>query len=330
MTQQKEWLFAKIIMMAKTRKHLLVTGCPRSGTTFLGSALSIPINVGYVREPFNSQFGLRDINEAFPYLFDEMPNQQDYDRTISQLLGNGAKFRKFSDPKDSTLKRLMRNTIKSGSHYTYLRSRFNPLVDQVIIKDPLAALASDYLHRQYGMKVVVIIRDPLAVISSMDRVGIIYDLEDLKRQENLYQHHLKNILGPHDHNKLPAVEQRALLWKSINYVLLQFIKANPNFIVVHHHQISADPLGTLPKLYQLLGLNYTPKVAKKITDLTSSKNPGKLNHNQMHVLRRNSKQLAKDYSDKFSKADLGRIKSITDDLYRELLGVDSLSQPKLA
>ena len=42
-------------------KHILVTGCPRSGTTLVGRLLSLNRNVGYFDEPFKPGTGVEPV-----------------------------------------------------------------------------------------------------------------------------------------------------------------------------------------------------------------------------------------------------------------------------
>ncbi|RPI72038.1 MAG: hypothetical protein EHM45_22715, partial [Desulfobacteraceae bacterium] len=47
---------------------ILITGCHRSGTTFVGDVLSHSRNVAPIIEPFNLDGGIKGVKYAFPYI----------------------------------------------------------------------------------------------------------------------------------------------------------------------------------------------------------------------------------------------------------------------
>jgi hypothetical protein len=47
----------------KIDNWIFVTGVPRSGTTFAGKILSLPLEVDYTHEPFNPRCGMPGISQ---------------------------------------------------------------------------------------------------------------------------------------------------------------------------------------------------------------------------------------------------------------------------
>ena len=45
--------------------RVLVTGCPRGGTTFVGTALALPAATDYIHEPLNPACGLAEVETPF-------------------------------------------------------------------------------------------------------------------------------------------------------------------------------------------------------------------------------------------------------------------------
>lgn len=88
----------------KKKRHILVTGCPRSGTTFLGKVLSFPTEVGYIREPFNRDFGLDDLEYEFPYIHQGMQKEQVYRDMVEALLSRKANFKSLPPSGANNLK----------------------------------------------------------------------------------------------------------------------------------------------------------------------------------------------------------------------------------
>ena len=301
------------------KKHILVTGCPRSGTTFLGTVLSFAPTVGYVREPFNFDFGLEGLDSQFLHLYEGMPEQEKYDQIIDDLIGGKAKFRKLSIKHAETLQRKVgRVFFGSGSNFTYVKSMLDPRVSRLLLKDPMASFASEYFMQKKDFNVVAIVRHPIPTISSMTRVGVIHNLEDLKKQGKLYRQYLKSILDNVMLSRLSDLEQRALLWLCVNRVLSDYAAHNPGFIVVRHEDLSIDPVKNFPNLYKKLGLKWTAGVEDKLTDMTSAGNPSHIKTAKMHVLNRDSAKLASSEYGNLSKKDHKVIQEITGDLTEQI------------
>lgn len=315
-------------MLAKPKRHILVTGSPRSGTTFLGSVLAFPNEVGYVREPFNQDFGLEGLEQQFMYLYPGMPREEHYRSIVEKLLTGRAKFRRMPASEASDKKqRLGRMVFGSGSNYIYLLAKHNPAVSRFLVKDPMACLASQYMHREFGVQVVVIVRHPLPTIASMRRLRLDHPLSHLLEQEQLYNEHLKPILGGVNLERLSSIERQALLWTCLYYMLNEYIKANDGFIVVKHEDLSRNPETTFRELYDRLGLEYTDSIQDKVQAMTNEKNPIKVKNGLTHQMRRNSKELAGSHYCRFTPGEEKIIHSITDDVTKLFYSSTAWPQP---
>lgn len=301
----------------KSGSHILVTGAPRSGTTFLGHVLAYANDVGYVREPLNADFGLAGLPHQFLYMYDGMPEQAHYDGIIKKLLVGRPKFKRLSVRNASSKKqRVGRILFGSGSHYTYVKARYNPAVKRFLLKDPMAPFASQYMAEKYGVKVVVIVRHPIPLIASMRRVNLDHALDDLVRQTELYNRYLKDILGSVKLDRLSSLERRSLLWACVYYTLHRTMEDNDSFITVRHEDVSADPQTAVPELYERLGLHFTPAVATKLHAMTQGNNPGRVASNKMHVLYRNSREIVSQNYCRFDPGEERIVHSITDDVIK--------------
>ncbi|MCC7543608.1 sulfotransferase [bacterium] len=304
---------------AGSKKHILVTGCPRSGTTFLGKILSLPREVGYVREPFNRDFGLAGLEHEFPYLYAGMEQETYYRSMIDAIFNGTATFRKLPPSEASRIsQRIGRAIFGGGSNYSYIKAMTNPLVDRLLLKDPMISLGSEYLHSEYDMDVVVILRKPLPNIASMRRVGMQHSIDKLIRQKELYEFYLKDVLDQKIRSDDSMLEQQILLWLTINTVLKHYIDRNPRFIVVKHHELAKSPIAETKRIYQKLGLEFTPSILAKIKDYTSPKNVSGVTTGKMHVLKRNSRAIADVRPGVFSDDEERLIHERTHELVSEL------------
>ncbi len=127
---------------------ILVTGIHRSGTTFVGKILSLPRSVGYIHEPFNTVFGINGIPHEYYYVTKASSYEPEFRRLIRRLLHGRASYRRgklrLAQAPVKTIGRLL---FKSGANLEYRWSALNPLVKRWLVKDPLASMSSEYLHR---------------------------------------------------------------------------------------------------------------------------------------------------------------------------------------
>ena len=131
---------------------ILVTGVYRSGTTWAGAMLA-PAGLWHLHEPFNPNRGLS--GDELPYA-EAGTARPEIDRLVARLLGGGHR---------ETLR-----LPKSGRWFMPLR--LLPIKPRrVLIKDPSAALLSEYLVRRHGMRALILFRHPAAVVGSFLRLG---------------------------------------------------------------------------------------------------------------------------------------------------------------
>jgi hypothetical protein len=302
----------------RRNEHILVTGAPRTGTTFLGHVIAMAQGVGYVREPFNSDFGLKNLPHQFLYLYEGMEDEARFKRMAADLVDGRAVFKRMPVRKAKDRKQALGRAIfGSGSNYSYLKAKYNPAVSRYLLKDPMACLASEYLHKQLGVQVVIVVRHPMPTIASMRRVNLDHQLDVLVRQKHLYDLYLKDILGGVRLDRLSSLERRSLLWACLNYVMYQFTRYDDSYSIVAHGALSANPVQYARSLYAKLDLEFTPQIEAKIRAMTEGENsPGRLTNSTMHVLNRNSRKLiSRDYC-KFDPGEERVIHSLTDDVVK--------------
>lgn len=130
---------------------ILVTGMYRTGTTWVGAMLSAA-GLWPIHEPFNPNQGLWRDELAYAPAADPRP---DIDRLVSELIAGGH---------------------ESVVRIPYADRWFSPLravpstPRRLLVKDPSAALLSEYLVRRHGMRALVVYRHPGAVAASFVRL----------------------------------------------------------------------------------------------------------------------------------------------------------------
>jgi hypothetical protein len=271
----------------KARKPILVTGAPRSGTTFVGKMLALPRHVAYVDEPFNSLTGMKGVDTWFPYMTGAEP---EHEKLVKEVIEGQASFKPSALREDTSnpLRKLARDMFVSRENLEHRLDAYNPLKQRYLIKDPLAAFSSEYLHKQFDIHTVMVMRHPASMIASYKRLGWRFNLKELKDQTELMDDHLHEVLAKVDPAKVSHVEEGAYLWLAVNSVLEKYAKDNKDMLLVRHEDISRDPLVEFLRLYEKYDLPFTTRVQKKIKEHTSSTNDADPKNNAVHQLKRDS------------------------------------------
>ncbi len=314
---------------------ILVTGVARSGTTFTGKILALNKNIAYIHEPFNKTAGLEIIDVWYKYLTDDNITPE-YHNVINDLIhlnrvkykrkallgDKGIDFEKGITKQvlskltfDNLLKGLARIFFKSRHQLRYFKNQLTShSIERVLIKDPIAALASQFLHRHFGMKVVVILRHPLNIAASLKRVKWNFDFHNFLNQPDLMKDFLEQYRQPIEElvgRQGTFVQQSTLIWAIIYSVLFNFIENNPAFIIVKHEDICAQPIDAFTELYAKLDIPFTKKVQKGIIKYTSNKNRANFRDKEAHHLKRDSANLVKSWKNWLDNDEVEYIKNKT-------------------
>src|SRR6266508_3488682 len=164
------------------QEPVVVTGIPRSGTSWVGKLLQASGELIYINEPLNpahppgrSPGVLRaTVGHAYQYITaaNEEGWLEPFRDTFRLRYHVGAELRRNRSPYDLARMAKYASSFLAGR----LRGR-RPLLD-----DPYAVLASEWLARRQGCRVIVLVRDPAAIVSSWKRLGWTADLGALLDQ----------------------------------------------------------------------------------------------------------------------------------------------------
>lgn len=288
-------------------RPILVTGMPRSGTTWVGRILTASREVGYINEPFNlarSPGSLRvPVDHWYPYITTD--NEQQVLPALRPALA-------FKYPLARELRRC--RTREDVDHalrwwWSYVRARGR----RPLVKEPHAVFSTEWFAQRLASDVVILVREPLAVVSSWKRLGWSFDFAHLLEQRAL----MDDLLHPFEPQMSAAlgeswslVRKVALLWHVIYSVLAE--RRPPSYRVIRHEDLSHDPLGAYAKLYDALGLAFTDAVADAVTSSSSGDNPHETTVERPHETRLNSRANLENWKHRLTGAEIADVRELTD------------------
>lgn len=306
------------------RKPLLVTGAPRSGTTWVGRMLTASGEFHYIHEPFNPDhpFDIQIFKLKMPrymmYVTDELRNYNaSYFKPMKNIVeGKCSYFVQISRSKN--LKALRYSYKKIKEYKIYKKLHIPPL-----LKDPIAIMSAGWLAKTYGLDVIILIRHPAAVIASMKRLGWTFEPKNWALSQPLlirdylhpYEAELKEVLN----TRRESIERLAMLWKIVYYVVLKYKEEHPDWFFIKHEDLAKEPFLNFGELYNKLGLNFSERAKNTIEEFSSIKNP-KFSHGKKKGLRLNSQATISNWKKMLSENEVKIIKKIVEDISKYYYG----------
>lgn len=299
-------------------KHILIAGCHRSGSTYVGKVLSKSGRFSYIQEPCNMDYGLQGIKHWYPYASSSNPTQ--YNHIVDTLFENTFSY-KSGIGETSGLQRIRRRLIGSrprlyGWLHGLLMHHFRPM----LIKDPLASMSAGYFHQAHAVTVILLVRHPAAFYKSLKRMNWRFDFANFLDQPELMENHLERYRPALENPPSAFLDEAALLWLCIYQVLFdQFEQQGENCLIIRHEDICLDPLGQFGNIFDCCGIPLSAKVARYIR-ATSVGGSVEARGASVHDFHRNAAELAFSWRSTLSETETGRIKEITGDLASKYYG----------
>ncbi|HEV2591602.1 MAG TPA: sulfotransferase [Gaiellaceae bacterium] len=295
--------------MESDPRPILVTGSPRSGTTWVGRVICASKGAEYLSEPFNpenrSLVDLR-INRWFTYVCRD--NEADFltsfDAALSHRPRVMASLRRMRQPSDVV--RIARRVAQSARG----RSRGGRL----LFKDPFAAFSAEWFADRLGAQVVVVVRHPLPVVASLKRLGWTFPLEDLLSQPLFLRDcvHAETLAESLlSEGNLEPLLVNCLCWCLIYDHLREIAARRPDIIVVRHEDLSAHPEEAYEELFDSLGLPLTNDVVHQLRHMTEPSNPAELDIDNPHSTRLHSRANLENWRSRLTASEIASIDAAT-------------------
>jgi hypothetical protein len=299
---------------------VLVTGVPRSGTTWVGRTLTLSGELGELYEPFNpAAHQARWFDPPEFYLYVEARNAGRYGDRLTDMSRLHFPLSRIASagPSPDAMKTALRTWRIARGHRLHDRT--------AMVKDPLALFSTQWLAAEVGFRPVILVRHPAAFVSSVLRVGWQVRFGSWLRQplpmDSLLAPWAEQIARAHDADR-DLIRDGALLWAVCNDVVRRWRDEHPDWLVVRHEDLAADPERAFAALYGALGLSWNETVADAIGASTNPRNPAEISSGAQHELTRDSRSIAALWRSRLSDTEIRVIRSITSEVGQAFYGDD--------
>lgn len=290
-------------------RPILVTGTHRSGTTWVGKMLAADVDTAYVSEPLNvlHRPGVFRAPVKYWYTYINAENESQYLPAFHELLD--FQYHTWLEIKSI---RSVKDFLRMGRDF---RIFFNGSMrgQHALLKDPFAVFSAPWFAKKLDCRVVVSIRHPAAVVSSLKRLNWPFDFNNLLNQPLLMRDHLEEDRAEMELARSgDVVSQAALLWRLIHRFVHDARKLFPDFNIVRHEDLSLDPLPGFKTLYESLGLDFDERVKTTILNSSSSENPARLARNKTYSVKLDSRASLDNWKQILTPQEVTRIRKITE------------------
>jgi len=293
---------------------VFVTGVIRSGTTFTGKILSIPLVVDYIHEPFNTGCGMEGMNRRYRYVRPEpdTPEMERLHSLTTDLFDYNFDLQTVYHEEDPWYRSLAKTIVGSRGPFYLRLAKANPFHTASIIKDPTGSMMANYLYHRFDVQPVVVLRHPVSLVASFRRLGWWPTSDKLLEQSALVHDHFTNarVKPSRIDSPLPDhIEDSCLHWCLVNQVLLDWAERH-DWTVVRHETLCDHPLSTFRQLYRTLELPWSRFVDRKVRKLTTGPS-AQADNNQVQDFRRDSGSIFETRLQSISKARRREIYEVT-------------------
>jgi len=300
------------MLVMSSNRPILVTGAPRSGTTWVGRTIAAARSVRYIHEPFQVMQPRCACGNQFDHWFSYVSGEQQ-----AKVAGHlrhvlGSPLNRF-DLLNLVIRLRTAPSLKYSLQqlYRYGHSLFR---SRPLLKAPIACLSADWLASTFDMDVIVTVRHPAAFVSSYKKLNWSHPFSHFAAQPALMQEQLhpfeeeihRFIRDPQD-----IVDQASLLWRLIYFVLLKNQQKN-DWMLVRHEDIACDPHHYFRGIFRRLGLPYTRWISRRVNAQTDSEST--TGGNDPYNIKRNSRQVLGRWKHELTSDEIKRVRKRVEDV----------------
>jgi hypothetical protein len=258
-------------MENESRRIILVTGTPRSGTTAVGKMLSLGRGVCNLHEPFNYHVGIKEIERYFEIIGTGTFTSEKMDQCIHAIRELRLDFKQGVFPNERGLRRVLKFLIGGRAINSYRLCRMNPFLRTIIWKDPLACFLSDYISKVHDIDVLVTIRNPWATAASFKRMQWEFDVHDIAGRLQVVGQDFTHKLSWLSADLNSCMINGTILWHMITSVLLDWSRDNSRIRFINLDNLVHNPLRVYEAIYHAVRLEWNTDVSRKIQILCGNR-----------------------------------------------------------
>ena len=303
-------------------RPIVVTGCPRSGTTWMGNVIGESREVFRIYEPFNDDVGAKlDLPERFMRVTQGSSDQ------VKDEIDDLIKLGGFKHRALLAIRGTAERCLPASWRYTPARLAARRLLRErkdfvsprrVCIKDPIAFFSAEWLAETYDAQVIVLVRHPCGVAGSYLSLDWDSDLPGAIRHPVTGRHSYLNADVERRNSEPPdRLRDLILQWKLFTAHTLELKARHPDWLFVLHDELCIDPAVYFERIFTELGLSLTPAIENKIRQESTGSDP-QGGHQHSHV--RDSRAVVDAWKKKIPEGVASRVLSETALLWDEAQG----------
>lgn len=245
---------------------LLVTGLPRSGTSWTGKMLQAGGGVVYVNEPLNPAHppgrspGVLDAVVEHQYQYICPDNDARWAAAFADTVG--LRYHPVAELRANHGGRDIARMAKYGTAFASGRLRGH----RALLDDPYALLSTMWFVERLGCRAIILVRDPVALAGSWHRLGWRPAPRALVDQPLLVRDVLDGdttaLYGDGDGDG--TVTATAALWRRAYRYVATIRDRSPRLRICRYEDLARDPLTGFRELYEFCGLPWSTRAANRI------------------------------------------------------------------
>jgi hypothetical protein len=304
---------------------ILVTGLPRSGTSWIGKMLQSGGEVVYVNEPMNPQRppghspGVLNAEITHRYQYICPDNDERWATAFSDTLR--LRYHLVAELQRNRALADLARLAKYSTAFTAGRI----LRRRALIDDPFATLSAPWFARRLGVRVVVCIRHPVSFVGSWRKLGWQANPHELLDQPLL----MRDLLGPFA-SELKAtadstdpVAKAATLWRVTYAALGDLNEREPGLLHMQRYEdLAKDPEGGFRDLYAVCGLTWTDRARQRIISATTDHGRAETSHawslrgglSRTAFRPMDSRAALGSFKDRLSEQEIEQVREMTADV----------------
>lgn len=260
----------------------------------------------YVHEPFCPNRSPGWLTEPLPYwyMYITDDNAGAYEAAIERVLQLRYPIAR-SLLASRHAKDLARQIPEAVRSLAYRARRLRPL-----LKDPFALFSCEWLADRFAVLPVIMIRKPVAFISSIKRLNWGFDYEqNWRAQALLMRDHLGAQAGTFEgyQGEVDLVGEGIVMWNAIYGFVADLRDRRPEFLYVVYEDLAADPLRGFEELYARTNLRWNQAVRARIAGFSDSANPKEVPARNRRAIKRDSQAASETWRSRLTADEIERV-----------------------